>query len=111
MFFPYTHLFVRSQHTIASLGPHIVVLDTLYVSRYSYVLLSYSPTNRTGTVLSSTYKNRIDDESVTRSGPVRCLDVNCEGKRLASVGDDKILKIWELVRQDSDLHLRLMNRR
>ncbi len=46
---------------------------------------------------------------------MRCLDVNCEGKRLASVGDDKILKIWELVRQDSEvggaLHLRLMNRR
>lgn len=118
MFYPYTHLFVGPKCTTVSLGPHIVVLDTLYVSYCPHTAF-YSPIDRTGAVLASTYsfkaETKIDDEDVSKSGPVRCLDVDSGGKHFASVGDDKILKIWELVEKDSEvdgvLQLKLINRR
>ncbi|KAG1728117.1 WD40 repeat-like protein [Suillus lakei] len=74
--YPYTRLFWQSEHSIIIAGPHIQVLDT-----------------NTGDVLHSTAKFEADQIA---SGPIRCAALSACGKYLATSGDDKNLKTWEV---------------
>ena len=87
---PHSGLFIGPSLTVVISGPHIQVLDTLYVPQarwdFSLTLL------RTGDVRHST-KN---DNGAVKSGPVRCFAVDNAGKHLLSSGEDKVLKLWEI---------------
>ncbi|KAG1852194.1 WD40-repeat-containing domain protein [Suillus subluteus] len=74
--YPYTRLFWQSEHSIVIAGPHIQVLDT-----------------NTGDVLHSTVK--CEEDQIT-SGPIRCATLSDCGKFLATSGDDKKLKTWQV---------------
>ncbi|KAG2039894.1 WD40-repeat-containing domain protein [Suillus americanus] len=74
--YPYTRLFWQSEHSIVIAGPHIQVLDT-----------------NTGDVLHSTVKCKEDQIA---SGPIRCAALSDCGKYLATSGDDKKLKTWQV---------------
>ncbi|PFH51854.1 hypothetical protein AMATHDRAFT_2753 [Amanita thiersii Skay4041] len=79
--FPLSRLFLDKNYAIAFSGPHILVLDSL-----------------NGTILSST--SSLSDASllsaVLKSGPVRCAAVDPTFTYLATSGDDKLLKLWEV---------------
>ncbi|KAF8892124.1 WD40-repeat-containing domain protein [Infundibulicybe gibba] len=82
--FPYSQLIASSSSTIALAGPHIQLIA-----------------NNTGHVLAST--TTLQDEAkaaILASGPVRCAAVSTEGDdeqgHLATAGDDKQLKVWQL---------------
>ncbi|KAG1748777.1 WD40-repeat-containing domain protein [Suillus occidentalis] len=74
--YPYTRLFWQSEYSIVIAGPHIQVLDT-----------------NTGDVLRSTAKC---EEDQIASGPIRCAALSDCGKYLATSGDDKKLKTWQV---------------
>lgn len=74
--YPYTCLFWQSEHSIVIAGPHIQVLDT-----------------NTGGVLHSTGK--CEEDQIT-PGPIRCAALSDCGKYLATSGDDKKLKTWQV---------------
>ncbi|KAG2346668.1 WD40 repeat-like protein [Suillus weaverae] len=74
--YPYTRLFRQSEYSIVIAGPHIQVLDT-----------------NTGDVLHSTVKCKEDQIA---SGPIRCAALSDCGKYLATSGDDKKLKTWQV---------------
>lgn len=74
--YPYTRLFWQSEHSIVIAGPHIQVLDT-----------------NTGDVLHSTAKC---EEDQIASGPIRCAALSDCGKFIATSGDDKKLKTWQV---------------
>ncbi|RDB23684.1 tRNA (guanine-N(7)-)-methyltransferase non-catalytic subunit TRM82 [Hypsizygus marmoreus] len=69
--FPHSHLFPGPSLTIVISGPHIQVLST-----------------STGDVLHTT--------AATKSGPIRCAAVDSSGRYLATSGEDKMLKVWEV---------------
>ncbi|KAG2743233.1 WD40 repeat-like protein [Suillus brevipes Sb2] len=74
--YPYTRLFWQSEYSIVIAGPHIQVLDT-----------------NTGDVLHSTAKC---EEDQIASGPIRCAALSDCGKYLATSGEDKKLKTWQV---------------
>ncbi|KAG2123847.1 WD40 repeat-like protein [Suillus clintonianus] len=74
--YPYTRLFWQSERSVVIAGPHIQVLDT-----------------NTGNVLHSTA--RCEEDQIA-SGPIRCAALSNCGKYLATSGDDKKLKTWEV---------------
>ncbi|KAG1728050.1 WD40-repeat-containing domain protein [Suillus paluster] len=76
--YPYTRLFSQLEHSVVIAGPHIQVLDT-----------------STGDILHSTAKCE-EDQIVLTSGPIRCAALSSCGKYLATSGDDKKLKTWEV---------------
>ncbi|KZT25266.1 WD40 repeat-like protein [Neolentinus lepideus HHB14362 ss-1] len=76
---PHSRLFHGPSKTIVISGPEIQVLDS-----------------QSGSVLRSTVN--LDNtlrESVTKSGPIRCVSVDNEFAHIVSVGDDKKMKVWE----------------
>lgn len=101
-FFPHSRIFVGPSKTIDIVGPHIQILDTLYVSiltssQLFYVANVYHRMNRTGNVLSSSANFPEEEkERVLKSGPIRCVAVDRELKYLVTSGEDKILKLWEI---------------
>jgi tRNA (guanine-N(7)-)-methyltransferase subunit TRM82 len=46
-----------------------------------------------------------DKIALLKSGPIRCAAVNGPGEYVATIGDDKVLKIWSLE------HLKLLSSR
>ncbi|KAJ3822982.1 WD40-repeat-containing domain protein [Lentinula raphanica] len=80
-FFPYSHLKFRSGiPVIAVSGHHIQLLDPA-----------------TGTVLFSTLNSPPNvQESLKRSGPIRCAVLDNSNTHLATLADDKKLKVWKL---------------
>jgi tRNA (guanine-N(7)-)-methyltransferase subunit TRM82 len=47
-------------------------------------------------VASTAFWQGKDKDDLLKSGPVRCAATDKSQKYLATVGDDKILKIWDL---------------
>ncbi|KAF8074939.1 quinon protein alcohol dehydrogenase-like superfamily [Lyophyllum atratum] len=68
--YPHTQLLPGPASTTVISGPHIQVLD------------------------SST--GAIRHAATDAAGPVRCAAIDAQGKHLATAGDDKMLKIWEI---------------
>ncbi|TFK26205.1 WD40 repeat-like protein [Coprinopsis marcescibilis] len=92
---PYTHLYFSSSRTIATAGPHIFVFDT-----------------EKGSVLrSTTHLSENDLKQVIKSCPIHCVAVDKTFTYIATVGDDKFLKIWEVVDGESPAGLKLLNSR
>ncbi|EGN96699.1 hypothetical protein SERLA73DRAFT_184834 [Serpula lacrymans var. lacrymans S7.3] len=78
--FPHTQLHLGSIHAIVASGPHIQVLNI-----------------NTGEILYTTDRfDGADKDAILKSGPVRCSAVNSSYQFLATVGDDKKLKVWEV---------------
>lgn len=94
--FPYSRLFVGPSFTVAISGPHIQVIDNQYVWLF---LQGSEQLNglRTGDIHKSTADfGEQDREALLKSGPVRCAAIDNSGRHLATSGEDKILKIWEV---------------
>ena len=73
---------------------------------YSISLKDADSSKSTGDVSS---RNTLEDDvDVLKSGPIRCVDVDRSGRHIITVGEDKILKLWEMEKPGV---LRLMNRR
>ncbi|KAF8551355.1 WD40 repeat-like protein [Imleria badia] len=77
--YPHTKLFSDSRRTVVLSGPHIQVLDT-----------------QSGRILHSTANFAPDTDAPINSGPIRCSGMSRDGRYLATTGDDKRLKIWDL---------------
>ncbi|KAI5984318.1 WD40-repeat-containing domain protein [Pisolithus albus] len=78
--FPHSRLFVATYHTVVITGPHIQVLDT-----------------STGNILHSTANFSAQDrDAVIKSGPIRCAAIDYDDVYLATAGDDKRLKVWDV---------------
>ncbi|KAH9956133.1 hypothetical protein BGW80DRAFT_1565909 [Lactifluus volemus] len=75
MSYPHTYLFHGEHKTIVISGPHIQVLDS-----------------NSGVLLRST----VSLDGIRQGGPVRCAAVDHEYIHLATVGDDKQLKVWAI---------------
>ncbi|KAA1469145.1 WD40 repeat-like protein [Dentipellis sp. KUC8613] len=78
--FPHTRLFPSSEKTVVISGPHIQVLSS-----------------ESGEILFSTLS--LEDsvkDAVVKSGPIRCAAVDSSFTHLATAGDDKKLKVWEV---------------
>ena len=75
--------------------------------RYSSQFLNYADISaRTGDVIS---RHTLEENVYSmKSGPVRCLDVDFAGRVIAAVGEDKMLKLWEM---DERGILKVVNRR
>ncbi|KAJ3863805.1 WD40 repeat-like protein [Lentinula novae-zelandiae] len=80
-FFPYSHLEIRSGIPVLAVsGFHIQVIDT-----------------STGAVLFSTLNSPANvQESLKKSGPIRCAVLDNSSTHLATLADDKKLKVWKL---------------
>ncbi|KAF6761502.1 guanine-N7--methyltransferase subunit Trm82 [Ephemerocybe angulata] len=92
--YPFSRLFVGQEKTVAISGPHIHVLDS-----------------STGETLQSTAQystEQLERDSVLKSGPIRCAVVDEAFKYLAEIGEDKMLKLWEI---SSEEGLKLLNAR
>ncbi|KAF8141817.1 WD40 repeat-like protein [Boletus edulis] len=78
--YPHTRLFINPSHTVVLSGPHVQALDT-----------------QNGRILhSSASFSREDQVALIHSGPIRCSGTTRDGRYLATTGDDKRLKIWDL---------------
>ncbi|KAF8840818.1 hypothetical protein BDN67DRAFT_967996 [Paxillus ammoniavirescens] len=78
--YPHTRLFSDPHRLVVLSGPHIQLLDT-----------------ETGHVLHTTANfTEQDKDACIKSGPIRCAGTSHEGRYLATAGDDKRLKIWDL---------------
>ncbi|KIJ65081.1 hypothetical protein HYDPIDRAFT_89135 [Hydnomerulius pinastri MD-312] len=78
--YPHTRLFSDPIRSVVLSGPHIQVLDT-----------------KTGAVLHTTATSDGQDrDAIIKSGPIHCSAISHEGNYLATTGDDKRLKIWDL---------------
>jgi WD40 repeat protein len=68
-----------------------------YSVRVLLSLCAFVHKSRTGDLLSSTalWKGH-DRDDILKSGPVRCASTDKSQIYLATAGDDKILKVWEL---------------
>ncbi|KAF8493298.1 WD40-repeat-containing domain protein [Russula emetica] len=76
--YPHTHIFHGEYKTVVISGPHIQLLHS-----------------NTGELLRSTASlegTKLD--ALLKTGPVRCAAVDFEYTHLATVGDDKQLKVW-----------------
>lgn len=78
--FPHSRLFIGTVRSLVITGPHIQVLDT-----------------STGNILHSTVNFSAQDrDAVIKSGPIRCAATNYDNTYLATAGDDKCLKVWDV---------------
>ncbi|KAH7885862.1 WD40-repeat-containing domain protein [Phlebopus sp. FC_14] len=78
--YPHSKLFTGPVRCLVLSGPHLQVIDP-----------------KTGVILhTSTKFSDQEKDALIKSGPIRCSALNHSGKYLASVGDDKKLKIWDL---------------
>ncbi|KAF8216772.1 WD40-repeat-containing domain protein [Mycena galopus ATCC 62051] len=78
--FPHTQVLFESSLAVVISGPHIQILDS-----------------RTGDLLVTTADRQgADKESLLKSGPIRLAAVDKHGKHLATSGNDKLLKLWQI---------------
>ncbi|KAF9461233.1 WD40-repeat-containing domain protein [Collybia nuda] len=73
--YPHSHTFIGSTFTTVISGPYVQVIHT-----------------STGDVVSTTAGR----DDMLKAGPVRCAAVDKSGRYLATSGEDKQLKIWEI---------------
>ncbi|TFY60518.1 hypothetical protein EVJ58_g5100 [Rhodofomes roseus] len=80
-FWPHTKLLLGPLWTIVVSGPHIQVIDPI-----------------SGKIVHSTARLvGAARDALLKSGPIRCLAVDGSFSHLATVGDDKQLKTWQIV--------------
>ncbi|KAL4066031.1 WD40-repeat-containing domain protein, partial [Scleroderma yunnanense] len=78
--YPHTGLFNGPVHSTVITGAYIQVLDT-----------------SSGAILCSTANFTADDHDVViKSGPIRCVAISQGRNHIATSGDDKHLRIWDL---------------
>ncbi|KAI6107285.1 WD40-repeat-containing domain protein [Pisolithus croceorrhizus] len=78
--YPHSRLFISPVRSVVITGAHIQVLDT-----------------STGDILHSTANFSAQDrDAVIKSGPIRCAAISHDNKYLATAGDDKLLKVWDV---------------
>ncbi|KAI6024436.1 WD40-repeat-containing domain protein [Pisolithus marmoratus] len=78
--YPHYKLFIGPARSVVITGAHIQVLDT-----------------STGDILHSTADfSAQDKDAVFKSGPIRCAAISHDDQYLATAGDDKHLKVWDL---------------
>ncbi|KAI6122323.1 WD40-repeat-containing domain protein, partial [Pisolithus croceorrhizus] len=78
--YPHSRLFISPVRSVVITGAHIQVLDT-----------------STGDILHSTANFSAQDrDAVNKSGPIRCAAISHDNKYLATAGDDKHLKVWDV---------------
>lgn len=78
--YPHSRLFIGPVRSVVITGAHIQVLET-----------------STGDILHSTTNfSAQDKDAVIKSGPIRCAAISHDDKYLATAGDDKHLKVWDL---------------
>lgn len=66
--------------------------------------------NRVGGVESSTFSFSEHEKSdLGKAGPVRCVDVDLDGKYVVTAAEDKMLKVWVI--GDGEGGLKSMNQR
>ena len=98
--YPYTQLHLGRARSVATAGPHFLVLGSECVILVKFFQPTSSDTElgfRTGKLEGST--TSLDEKSAAdllKSGPIRFSAVDAEFKHLVTVGDDKKLKVWEL---------------
>ena len=66
--------------------PRIILLDILLI----FVI------HRTGQVLHSTDSDSTITTVLRKAGPIRCAAISTSFSHLATVGDDKHVRIWEV---------------
>lgn len=99
--FPHSRLFLATHRTVVISGSHIQILDSKCVlcSRYPPHFLSFlnSIPFSTGNVLHSTanFDHQAKD-GILKSGHIRCAAIDVYDAYLATSGDDKMLKVWQL---------------
>ena len=84
------------------------------LSRSQFVRMSTSAefcfellVNRSGDIESSFSEN--EKIELGKAGPVRCVDVDLDGRYVVTTAEDKMLKVWII--EDGEGGLRLMNQR
>ncbi|KAI9573962.1 WD40-repeat-containing domain protein [Boletus coccyginus] len=78
--YPHTKFYSDPHRCVVLSGSHIQVLDA-----------------QSGRILHSTANFAHEDEdALISSGPIRCSGMSKDGRYLATAGDDKRLKIWDL---------------
>ncbi|EAU90329.1 tRNA (guanine-N7-)-methyltransferase subunit Trm82 [Coprinopsis cinerea okayama7 len=92
---PFTRVFYSPEKTVVVSGPHVLVFDS-----------------KSGELQRSTARlGERDQEDISKAGPIQCVAVDPAFKYVATVGDDKLLKIWELEGGDDVGGLKLFNSR
>ena len=95
--FPYSRLFLGQSRTILTSGPHIQSVHTLYVFLHFLPFVFNNSAIRTGEIKQSTASLPLQEkEAVLKSGPIRCTALDITQKYLATSGDDKMLKLWDV---------------
>ncbi|KAF5361830.1 hypothetical protein D9756_002260 [Leucocoprinus leucothites] len=97
----YSRLFIGSERIIAVLGGHFFVLDSTYVLHPFQGLLSHLGNvideTRTGEVISKCSLSDSTTEGKSKSkGPIVAAAVNEHTTHLLTVGENKMLSVWEL---------------
>ncbi len=95
--YPYSQLIYPSSSAfIAVSGPHVQTIDPLFVVRFLYDY-DHSVDSRSGKVLSSSTNFPPEEQkTLLSSGPIRCAVLDNEKIHLATVGDDKTLRVWSV---------------
>ena len=105
VFLPYTNLFIGPTHTITAAGSHILVLENLCVIPLLCSSMLIFPARKGDVVSRHSLEENVD---LMKSGPVRCVDVDWAGRLIVAVGEDKVLRLWEMDKQGV---LKVVNRR
>ncbi|PCH44155.1 hypothetical protein WOLCODRAFT_164948 [Wolfiporia cocos MD-104 SS10] len=78
--FPHSQLLLGPSRTVVITGPHIQIVDS-----------------QSGELIASTTRlDGAEKESLLKSGPIRCAVVDDGFTHVATVGDDKKLKVWAI---------------
>ena len=94
---PYSNIFVGSERTVAISASKICVYRTVYVQNYTFSNhLLFIPLYRTGELVHESDSDNTISALLSKSGPIRCAAISKSFSHLATIGDDKQVRIWEV---------------